>query len=153
MATYAPLLCKYGYQQWAPDLIWFDTDEIVLTPSYLVQYLNMNNVGTDYLPITGEHGNGLYSSLTIDRENGKAYLKIVNTTSKRVSLSADLSAIGSIGNKARHSFIRASSITDYNDRAFTDVEIEVEEMKTKNGVIVYNMPKLSFSVIEVNFNT
>ena len=37
MASYAPLLAKYGHAQWQPNLIWFDNTQVVLTPSYHAQ--------------------------------------------------------------------------------------------------------------------
>ncbi|MBQ8178676.1 MAG: alpha-N-arabinofuranosidase [Clostridia bacterium] len=150
MATYAPLLCKYGYQQWAPDLIWFDTDEVVLTPSYLVQYLNMNNVGSEYLPLSAEQGDGVYSSLTIDRERGKAYLKIVNATAGRVNVSAELSSLGEF-EVLKHSYIRTSSLKTYNDRGKERVKIESSTLTQTDGTIACQMPKLSYSVIEIDF--
>ena len=150
MATYAPLLCKYGFHQWAPDLIWFDTDEVILTPSYYVQYLNMNNIGSEYLPLVGSQGQGIYSSLTIDRERGKAYLKVTNTTNKRVNLSADLSSLGDFS-VLKHSYIRTNDPKTYNDRGAIKIEIAESAVDITNGKIIYTMPKLSYSVIEIDF--
>ena len=45
MAAYAPLFAKYNEFQWAPNLIWFNNETIVKTPSYYVQNLFGNNVG------------------------------------------------------------------------------------------------------------
>ncbi|MCM1027124.1 MAG: hypothetical protein NC432_11860 [Roseburia sp.] len=47
MSCYAPLFGRTGHQQWQPDLIWFDNDSIYGTPSYYVQLLFSNHVGTE----------------------------------------------------------------------------------------------------------
>lgn len=47
MASYAPLFAKLGYVQWAPDMIWFDTDTVYGSPDYYVQKLYSNHSG-DY---------------------------------------------------------------------------------------------------------
>ncbi|MCM1188120.1 MAG: alpha-L-arabinofuranosidase [bacterium] len=46
MSCYAPLFGRTGHQQWQPDLIWFDNDSAYGTPSYYVQLLFSNHVGT-----------------------------------------------------------------------------------------------------------
>jgi len=51
MASYAPLLAKYGHQQWQPNLIWFDNQQVVLTPSYHAQALFAQNRPDQVLPI------------------------------------------------------------------------------------------------------
>ena len=45
MAAYAPLLAKYNEFQWAPNLIWFNNEQVVKTPSYHVQALFGHNKG------------------------------------------------------------------------------------------------------------
>lgn len=51
MASYAPMFAKYGNTQWsAANMIWFNNDEIMLTPNYYVQSLFSNNQGDYSLP-------------------------------------------------------------------------------------------------------
>lgn len=45
MAAYAPLLAKYDEFQWAPNLVWFNNETVIKTPSYHVQSLFGNNKG------------------------------------------------------------------------------------------------------------
>lgn len=54
MASYAPLLAKYGHQQWQPNLIWFDNEKVVLTPSYHAQAMFAQNRPDNVLPIEVE---------------------------------------------------------------------------------------------------
>lgn len=96
MASYAPLLAHVEAWQWRPDLIWFDNLNVIGTPNYYVQKLFSNYKGTRVVPVlsggiplTGQ--DSLYASSTSDRENGKLYIKIVNTSAvkKRITLSLE----------------------------------------------------------------
>jgi alpha-L-arabinofuranosidase len=51
MSSYAPLLAKFGHDQWHPNLIWFDNSKLVLTPSYHVQALASQHRPDVVLPI------------------------------------------------------------------------------------------------------
>ncbi len=46
LASYAPLFAKTGYNQWAPDMIWFNNDSVYGTPDYHVQSMFANNMGS-----------------------------------------------------------------------------------------------------------
>jgi alpha-L-arabinofuranosidase len=50
MASYAPLLAKYGHTQWQPNLIWFDNEQVVCTPSYHAQAMFAQNRPDTVLP-------------------------------------------------------------------------------------------------------
>ncbi|MDD2601180.1 MAG: alpha-L-arabinofuranosidase C-terminal domain-containing protein [Kiritimatiellae bacterium] len=53
MTAYAPLLAHYNFTQWgSADLIWFDHEQVVLTPNYHVQRLFSVNKGDYYVPCT-----------------------------------------------------------------------------------------------------
>ncbi len=51
MTCYAPLLCHTGYEDWQPNLIWFDNSRVCKTPNYYVQKLFSRNLGDYVLPI------------------------------------------------------------------------------------------------------
>lgn len=51
MASYAPLLSKYGHSQWQPNLVWFDNRRVVRTPSYHAQAMFAQNRPDVVLPI------------------------------------------------------------------------------------------------------
>jgi alpha-L-arabinofuranosidase len=54
LASYAPLLAREGFAQWAPDMIWFDGREAYGSPSYYVQKLFSNNRSAASLPYSLE---------------------------------------------------------------------------------------------------
>jgi alpha-N-arabinofuranosidase len=85
MASYAPLLAHVDAWQWRPDLIWFDNLTTIGTPNYYVQKLFSNYKGTRVVPVlsngktlTGQEG--IYASSSVDRNTGKLYVKVVNST-------------------------------------------------------------------------
>jgi alpha-L-arabinofuranosidase len=53
-ASYAPLLSRIGHNQWFPNLIWYDNDEVYGSASYEVQRLFSHNAGDAVVPTTLE---------------------------------------------------------------------------------------------------
>lgn len=87
MASYAPTLAKNNAQSWDINMIWFDSQEVVLTPSYYVQMLFANNIGSKYIKSSFSNGspnqNGVYESVTVDEENEVLYVKLINTSGNK----------------------------------------------------------------------
>ena len=96
MASYAPLLARVGYVQWAPDMIWFDAKTAYGTPSYHVQKLYANNMGSYTLKMNPESGmealeeKKLYANASYDERTNEVILKIVNASAEEVSVALDL---------------------------------------------------------------
>ena len=80
LASYAPLFNRIGHSQWTPDLIWFDADKVVLTPSYYVQKIFSDYSGNEALELDGQEKGlrekKLYISALKNGEN--KIVKIVN---------------------------------------------------------------------------
>ena len=87
-ASYAPLFNRIGHSQWTPDLIWFDADKVVLTPSYYVQKIFSDYAGCEALELNGQEKalrkNGLYVSAV--KNGSKTIIKIVNGSDQAQSL-------------------------------------------------------------------
>lgn len=95
MSSYAPLFGKINAQEWTINLIWFDAQNAVLSPSYYTQMLFMNNTGSRYLDVDLPEGNdGVYQSITVDEENELIYIKLVNTTGEKKAFSYSLVGFG-----------------------------------------------------------
>ena len=92
MASYAPLLARVGYVQWAPDMIWFDAKTAYGTPSYYVQKMYANNMGTYTLTMSPESGAAeldekkLFASASFDEKAGEVILKVVNASAEDVTV-------------------------------------------------------------------
>ena len=80
LASYAPLFNRIGHSQWTPDLIWFDADKVVLTPSYYVQKMFSDFSGTEALELNGQEKTLRERKLYISAvKNGDSkIIKIVN---------------------------------------------------------------------------
>ena len=51
MASYAPIFANLNDRMWAPDMIQFTSDKVFGTPSYYVQNIMANNIGTRVLKV------------------------------------------------------------------------------------------------------
>ena len=99
MASYAPLLCKEGYHNWDPDMIYFDNSEhLRLTESYKVQKMFGQHSGDTYiasqllLPDVLKKYVG--TSVVKDSKTGKTWLKVVNGLPRTLKLQ-----VSGLGNK------------------------------------------------------
>jgi alpha-L-arabinofuranosidase len=90
LASYAPLFNRIGHSQWTPDMIWFDADKVVLTPSYYVQKMFSDYSGSTALALDGQEKtlrqDGLYISAVSDG-SGSKILKIANGSEEEQSIS------------------------------------------------------------------
>ncbi len=88
LASYAPLLNRIGHSEWTPDMIWFDAESVILTPSYYVQKIFSDYAGTDAVDLAGQEktlwNEKLYVSAV--KADGKTILKIVNAADSEQTL-------------------------------------------------------------------
>ena len=95
LASYAPLFARVGYAQWSPDMIWFDAKSAYGSPSYYVQQMYGNHLGTVTLATGSEVKEAwkekLYYSLSYKEDSKEIILKIVNANpeEKHICLSLD----------------------------------------------------------------
>ena len=85
MASYAPMLAKEGHTQWNPNMIYFNNNEIKLTPGYYIQQLFGQNSGDTYIQNELKLSNydenvrkHVASSVVRDSKTGDIMLKLVN---------------------------------------------------------------------------
>ncbi len=82
LASYAPLFARLGYAQWSPDMIWFDEEKVYCSPSYYVQKLYSEHMGTVTMPMEGQEKalaeEKLYVNVTLDEKRDEYILKAVN---------------------------------------------------------------------------
>ncbi len=92
MTSYAPLLCKDGYANWNPDMIYFNNDTITsLTPSYHTQRLWGTHSGDVYVAskmgVSPELQHRVAASVVKDTKTGKTIVKLVNALPASVTVS------------------------------------------------------------------
>ena len=82
LASYAPLFARIGYTQWSPDMIWFNEEKAYGTPSYYVQKMYGENMGTVTIPMNGQdkalEQAHLYVNASLDERTDEVIIKCVN---------------------------------------------------------------------------
>ncbi len=89
MSCYAPLLARYGANQWQPDLIWFDQRGRVLTPNYHVQRMFACARGDELLRVDGAEP-GLFVTASRRERDGALIVKVVNPGDSAVATELEL---------------------------------------------------------------
>lgn len=153
MASYAPTFAKVNAQCWNVNLIWFDSQEVVLTPSYYVQMLYSNNYGASYLKSVFSNGetvdNGIYESVTIDKDSQTLYVKLVNTTGKKQSVDVNVSGFGDINR------VSAQTISSAYKSACNEIgkltTYPVEKDLTAGEKVTVDMGKYDVTVLRIAY--
>lgn len=153
MASYAPTFAKVNAQCWNVNLIWFNSQEVVLTPSYYVQMLFSNNYGSEYIKSNFDNGktvkDGLYESVTVDRESETLFVKLVNTTGKKQSVDVKLSDFGNI-NKVSAQSVKGSYKAACNEiGSLTTYPSEYDLTNSEN--ISVDMDKYDVTVLRIAY--
>ena len=90
MASYAPLLSKDGYSNWAPDMIYFNNNNVRASESYKMQRLFGQHAGDTYiaseLNLTEKLKRYVGTSVVRDSKTGKTWLKVVNALPRTLKL-------------------------------------------------------------------
>lgn len=153
MASYAPTFAKVNAQCWNINLIWFDSQEVVLTPGYYVQMLYSNNYGSTYLKSAFQNGetvqNGIYESVTVDKETETLYVKLVNTTGKKQSVSVNLSGFDNI-NRISSQSISGNYKSACNEIGKLTTYPEEKELQAGSNVSV-DMGKYDVTVLRIAY--
>ena len=145
MTSYAPMLCHLKHQNWNPDMIYFDNDNIELTPSYHTQRLFSKYSGDRYVfsslkGICDDAARRVSATVVSDSKTGKGYLKVVNMLP--VSLSLNISGIDISPNRPYEGF----SGKPGQER----VKVESGTCGTVSGkTLDVKLPPYSFQVIEL----
>jgi alpha-L-arabinofuranosidase len=113
LASYAPLLARQGHTQWRPDMIYFNSSNIVRTANYYVQQLFGQNPGDVYLNSTVTDATSAAAntnapakpgefavSAVRDSRTGDLILKMVNGSSAARPLRVELPGAEKISRKA-----------------------------------------------------
>lgn len=153
MVSYAPTFAKVNAQCWNVNLIWFNSQEVVLTPSYYVQMLFSNNYASEYIKSNFDNGkavkDGLYESVTIDRESETLFVKLVNTTGKKQSIDVKLSDFKNI-NKVSVQSVKGSYKAACNEiGSLTTYPSEYDLTNSEN--ISVDMDKYDVTVLRIAY--
>ncbi len=148
MASYAPTFAKINAQCWDLNMIWFDSQNIVLTPNYFNQMLFANNTGTRYID-TGIDIKGVYSSASVDEAEQTLYIKIVNSNARAMDVSLNVDGFGPINASSMQymSGVRAAC----NELGSTTVVPYQKDCKINGGKVSVKVNGESINVIRVYY--
>lgn len=116
LASYAPLFARVGYAQWSPDMIWFDETCAYGTPSYYVQKMYGENMGTVTVPMDGQEkalrAEEIYVNVSLDEKNNELIVKAVNHNASQKELELSLPEGWKAGQMSMQ--VLAGQEADYN---------------------------------------
>ncbi|HEY9008847.1 MAG TPA: alpha-L-arabinofuranosidase C-terminal domain-containing protein [Ohtaekwangia sp.] len=151
MASYAPLLAKKNHTQWKPDMIFFDNNNICLTPNYYVQKMFSTHQGDVYIHRIVSYNakdTTLAASCVQDNKTGDVILKLVNTGTQARGMKINLANFKSIQPTAVQTILTGASDaqnTLENPQAIAPVESVIKVSRK----IEYTAPAMSLTVIRI----
>lgn len=154
MTSYAPTFAKLNAQCWAQNLIWFDSQEVILTPSYYNQMLFSNNYGSKYIKSVFSNGStiqdGIYESVTVDEDSETLYIKLINTSGSKQSIDVSFdgynvksASVQSLGSAYKSACNEVGKNAIYPD--------EYDVSADKNGNISVSLDKYDVTVLRVAY--
>ncbi len=155
MACYAPLFARDGYTQWAPNLIWFNSKEVVRTPSYYVQQLYMNNTGSGVLNSTlSGKTNDVYQVVSINPETKKIYVNVVNSSQESKIIKINFNGFSKIDPTAEQRYIGSGLFNLANRFGFLNgiVSPRYQIVAVVNNKISQSVPPHSLSIFCLSYN-
>ena len=148
MTSYAPLLARHGHTNWNPDMIYFNSSRIDLTPGYYTQKMFGNNSGDQYL--TGklvvesrrdDVRKRISTSTVYDSATGDLIIKLVNLLPVKVNTAVEVNDCENFASTAICTVLTGKP----TDRDVVPVESTIEVAPQFN----YEMPPYSFTTIRV----
>ncbi len=149
MASYAPTFAKINSQTWEVNLIWFDSQNIVLTPNYFNQMLFSNNLGKQVVN-TQAYNDGCYSVTTVDQDKQIIYFKIVNTNSDKIKINLDVNGFGNV-NVANMQYMSNKSKAACNELGSTTVIPYQVDCSVNNNVVSTEIDGYSINIVRVAY--
>jgi alpha-N-arabinofuranosidase len=154
MSSYAPTFAKINSQTWDINLIWFDSQNVVLSPDYYVQMLYSNNTGNQY--VKTELANGktfidseLYESVTVNEDEQVIYVKLVNASGKEKKIDLDLD--GYDVNRVSNQYLSENYRAACNESGKTYVVPREKELDFNGSRVSVNLGKYSVNVVRIAY--
>ena len=148
MTSYAPLLARHGRTNWNPDMIYFNSSSIDLTPGYYTQKMFGNNSGDQYITANlnvdsrrDDVRKRVASSTVYDSATGDLIIKLVNLLPVAVTTSVEVNNCEAFATNATCTVLTGKP-TDRN-AAPTESTIEVAPQFS------YEMPPYSFTTLRI----
>lgn len=152
MASYKWSLAKRNGHSEKTSLIWFDSQDLLLTADYYSQMIFANNMGTNYISTDFDmEDEGVYQSSTVDIQNKVIYVKLVNATNKTYNFDIQLDGFKNVKNPSVQ-YMTEKFKSAYND---FDEQLHVapteKALEVKDNTISYDMGSYSISVVRIPY--
>lgn len=147
MSSYAPLLAREGYVQWAPDMVWFNSEIVYGSPSYYVQKMFSNNQGDYTLKTASDFGDEdkVFYSVSYEEKAKETIVKLVNASDKKVTM--DIEYPDTISN-GKIEMLTGREKDDYNTSTWPDKVTSASKRIEKKDCEHVEMPAYSVCVIK-----
>lgn len=151
MLSYTKALSKALSDKTKSSLIWFDDENIILTPEYYVQMLFANNTGTKTLLADfSSQPEGVSQSVTLDEKSQTLYIKLVNTGGKKEKLTANLNGFDNLSTASVLS-VESEYKTAYNSDKKQTVAPSSDEIKIDGSSFTVSLKPYSATVVRVPY--
>ncbi len=152
MISCAPLFSKVNAQCEDVNLVWFDSQETVLTPDYYTQMLFANNIGTKYVSAKlNMEQQGVFEAVTVDTEEQVIYVKLVNTQNKNIDLTLNIQGFGDISAASNQYMSELFKAACNEIGGKLHVAPREKEYTFKNNKLNFNLDGLSVNVIRIPY--
>lgn len=153
MLSYSKALSKSHADKTKTSLIWFDNENVVLTPEYYVQMLFANNVGTKTLSADfSERPEGVTQSVTIDEKSQTLYVKLVNTGGKKEKINANLNGFDNLATASVLS-LESEYKTAYNSNEKQTVAPKSKDIQISGDSFTVTLQPYSATVVRIPYGT
>lgn len=153
MLSYSKALSKSHADKTKTSLIWFDNENVVLTPEYYVQMLFANNVGTKTLSADfSERPQGVTQSVTIDEKSQTLYVKLVNTGGKKEKINANLNGFDNLATASVLS-LESEYKTAYNSNEKQTVAPKSKDIQISGDSFTVTLQPYSATVVRIPYGT
>ncbi len=152
-ASYAPLLARRGHTQWHPDMIYFDSPNVYLTPNYYVQQLFGQNSGDRYLETILDAGAEakLAASSVVNSRTGDLIVKIVNGADEPMEMNVRLAGLPSdVSMKATKTVLTGPDADAVNEDGKTPVVKPDESTESLKAAFTCTAPAHSLTVYRID---
>lgn len=151
MASYAPLLAKRDHTQWKTDMIFFDNNNVCLTPNYHVQKMfsvNQGDLYFDKIVNLDPNDTTAAASCVQDNETGDVILKLVNAGMASREMKVNLKGFRQIVSKAQLTLL-AGDPEAGNTLEKPEVIVPATSDFRANKSFSYTAPAMSLTVIRI----
>ena len=155
MCCYAPLMARLGMEQWTPDLIWFNGNQVVRTPNYYIQQMFSASLG-DWIiqsAMTDESGKnvkeaalGLYH-VASKAEDGRVYIKLVNVSGQEKRISLQIQGLNAAPAREASMVMLSGQKQDANTWSRESAAPEEIKITLQNDCAEIALPPFSAAVI------